>query len=183
MTRFEVRMLGVGGQGVGVAGAILGRAATLDGKFATHWQSYGVESRGGPSLSEIVISEKRIDYPRVIFADVLTATEPSMLNMYIEDLKSGGLLILDSDLASYDSTRRDILVNRVPTLKTAESLGERLATGVIMVGTISAMTRIVTQKALLEAVKISLPSSAQDVNFEAVRLGMKLGETEQARPI
>jgi len=39
--RVEVRISGLGGQGVVLAGEILGRAAVYDGKYAVQTQSYG----------------------------------------------------------------------------------------------------------------------------------------------
>ena len=46
MTRIEVRICGLGGQGVVLAGQILGLAAVYDGKNVVQTQSYGAEARG-----------------------------------------------------------------------------------------------------------------------------------------
>ena len=69
--RTEVRIAGFGGQGIVLAGAILGEAAILAGLEAVQTQSYGPESRGGAARSEVVISERAVDYPRVTCPDVL----------------------------------------------------------------------------------------------------------------
>ena len=46
--RTEVRIAGFGGQGVIMAGVIIGKAASLfDNKNAVQTQSYGPEARGG----------------------------------------------------------------------------------------------------------------------------------------
>ena len=46
--RTEVRIAGFGGQGVILAGVIIGKAASLfDNKNAVQTQSYGPEARGG----------------------------------------------------------------------------------------------------------------------------------------
>ena len=48
--RTEIRICGFGGQGVILAGIILGKSACLfDGKEAVQTQSYGPEARGGAS--------------------------------------------------------------------------------------------------------------------------------------
>ena len=48
MSRTEVRLSGFGGQGIVLAGAIVGQAASIyDGKNATLTQDYGPEARGG----------------------------------------------------------------------------------------------------------------------------------------
>ncbi len=54
--RTEVRIAGFGGQGVIMAGVIIGKAASLfDNKNAVQTQSYGPEARGGASRTEVVI--------------------------------------------------------------------------------------------------------------------------------
>ena len=46
--RKEIKIAGFGGQGVGLAGYILGQALSLfEGKDAVMTQSYGPEARGG----------------------------------------------------------------------------------------------------------------------------------------
>ena len=70
MGKISVRLSGFGGQGVVLAGVILGRAASLySGLNATQSQSYGVESRGGYCRSEVIISDKPIDYPKITEGD------------------------------------------------------------------------------------------------------------------
>lgn len=48
MKRLEIKLAGFGGQGIILAGQIIGQAAVLfDQKNAVLTQSYGPESRGG----------------------------------------------------------------------------------------------------------------------------------------
>ena len=56
--RKEIRICGFGGQGIILAGVILGEAATRAGFMAVQTQSYGPESRGGAARSEVVISSE-----------------------------------------------------------------------------------------------------------------------------
>ncbi|MCP4654967.1 MAG: hypothetical protein GY856_06055, partial [bacterium] len=72
-TKREIRICGFGGQGIILAGVILGEAATRAGYRAVQAQSYGPESRGGAARSEVLITSGAIDYPRVTRADVLVA--------------------------------------------------------------------------------------------------------------
>ena len=51
MTRVELRISGLGGQGVVLAGQVLGRAAVYDGKSVVQTQSYGAEERGSAAKS------------------------------------------------------------------------------------------------------------------------------------
>lgn len=98
MTKVEVRICGLGGQGVVLAGQILGRAAVYDGKNVVQTQSYGAEARGSAAKSEVIISEEKIGYPMVRKCDVLVAMTQSTLDSNIKDLKEDAVLLVDEDL-------------------------------------------------------------------------------------
>ena len=84
--RTEIRIGGFGGQGVILAGIILGKAASLfDEKEAVQTQSYGPEARGGASKCEVVISDSEVDYPKVQSPDILIAMSNEALIKYIVD--------------------------------------------------------------------------------------------------
>ena len=66
--RTEVRIAGFGGQGVIMAGVIIGKAASLfDNKNAVQTQSYGPEARGGASRTEVVIDDDEIALRTLLF--------------------------------------------------------------------------------------------------------------------
>ena len=59
MKRTEILIGGVGGQGVILAGILLGSAATLfDHKKAVQTQAYSSEQRGGMARAEVILSER-----------------------------------------------------------------------------------------------------------------------------
>jgi len=63
----ELRITGLGGQGVIRFGYLLGKTASIyDGKQATMTQSFGPEARGSACSSQVVISDDRVLYfPKV----------------------------------------------------------------------------------------------------------------------
>ncbi|MHA2407813.1 MAG: 2-oxoacid:acceptor oxidoreductase family protein [Candidatus Ranarchaeia archaeon] len=72
MQRTEIRFAGTGGQGMISVAIILGEAISLyDWKHAVQTQSYGPESRGTAARADVVVSENRIDYPKVSNPDIL----------------------------------------------------------------------------------------------------------------
>ncbi|MEK7828196.1 MAG: 2-oxoacid:acceptor oxidoreductase family protein, partial [Deltaproteobacteria bacterium] len=72
--RYEMRFSGLGGQGIILAGIIMAEAASIyGGKNASQSQSYGPESRGGASKSEVIISDEEIDYPKATSIDAMLA--------------------------------------------------------------------------------------------------------------
>lgn len=169
MGRFEVRIVGVGGQGIRVAGIVLATAAVMDGLFAAHWPSYGVEARGGPSVSDIIISNEEIDYPRVLAADVLVALDQVMLNKYLDSLKPNGLLIVDPGLVMEEPKRRDITVKQVPLTEIARRLETRSVVNMVVLGVLVALTGIVSIDSMVKAIRETV---GLDKNIEAFRLGL-----------
>src|SRR3972149_7606969 len=88
--RQEVRLGGFGGQGIVLAGYILGKAAALyDGKEAVFTQSYGPEARGGACAAELVISDDVIDYPMVSRPDLLVLMSPEAFTKYGSAVAAG----------------------------------------------------------------------------------------------
>jgi len=72
MSGAQVIISGFGGQGVILAGQILGRAVSVhEGRNAVMAQSYGPESRGGACKTEVILSDGTIEYPRVVEPDVV----------------------------------------------------------------------------------------------------------------
>ena len=104
--RTEIRICGFGGQGVILAGIILGKSASLfDNKEAVQTQSYGPEARGGASKCEVVISDDTVDYPKVESPDILVAMSNEALIKYIVDLKDNGTLIVDPDTTDVEDVK------------------------------------------------------------------------------
>src|SRR5512135_873519 len=96
--RTEIRLAGEGGQGMILAGIILAEAAAMyEGKQVVQTQSYGPESRGGASRSEVVISDGVIDHPEVLAADVVLALSQEAYTKFARTVRAGGLLIVDED--------------------------------------------------------------------------------------
>jgi len=83
-SRYEIRIAGSGGQGIVLAGIILAKAAILDGRYVVQSQRYGPEMRGGKSISEVIVSDMGIDYPRVLKLDLLIALTQAACDQNIQ---------------------------------------------------------------------------------------------------
>ena len=69
---WEIVLSGVGGQGLLSIGNLLGEAASIfGGKKATMTASYGVETRGTFTKSDVIISDEEIDFPEVLNPDIV----------------------------------------------------------------------------------------------------------------
>jgi len=175
--RLEIRFAGFGGQGIIKSGIITAAAACIhSGKNAVQTQSYGPESRGGACKSEVVISEEEIDFPKVVEPDILVVMSQHAYNDYIDDVKSGGIVILDPDMVPREKELTKAKVFRVPATKIAEELGRRIVANIVMLGAFVAITNALDENALKESIKANIPKGTEELNLTAFRKGYDYGK-------
>lgn len=173
--RIETRISGLGGQGVVLAGVILGRAAVYDGKHAVQTQSYGAEARGSAAKSEVILSDAKIDFPVVRKCDVLVAMSQSTLDEHLKGLKKNGILLVDEDMVK-EVPKIEAKVFKVPATRIAETeLGSRIYTNVIMLGALTKITGMVSIRAVEKAIIDSVPKEAKEKNLEGFKKGFSTG--------
>ncbi|GAB4476682.1 MAG: 2-oxoacid:acceptor oxidoreductase family protein [Anaerolineales bacterium] len=168
--RFEIRLAGEGGQGMILAGVILAEAAAIyDEKYVVQTQTYGPEARGGASKAEVVISDEPIDYPEVLYADVLVAMSQEACDKYASNLKKDGLLIVD-----VDKVKRVPLTSaiKLPITRAAlESTGKAITANVVALGILVGLTGVVTREAIEKAIMARAPKGTEEMNYKALERG------------
>lgn len=175
--RKEIRFAGFGGQGIIKSGIITAAAAAIhSGKNAVQTQSYGPESRGGACKSEVVISEEDIDFPKVTEPDVLVVMSQHAYNEYAEDVKSGGVIIMDPDMIPHEKELKNVKVYRVPATKIAEELGRKIVANIVMLGAFAAITGLLDKDALKESIKANIPKGTEELNLTAFKKGYEYGK-------
>lgn len=97
MTRKEVLISGFGGQGVLLAGRLLGLAAVLAGLRATMLVSHGTETRGGYVRSQVVMAQESIDNPLAERPHVFCALSQAAYSRFLP-LAAAGLTLYDPAL-------------------------------------------------------------------------------------
>jgi len=176
MALTEIRLSGFGGQGVILAGVILGRAAALyEKKNATLTESYGPEARGGACSADLIISDNPILYPKVEKPSILVALSQEAYEKYEPDLGEGGVLITEADLVKPRPVKKGIRHFTVPATRIAEDLGRSIVANIVMLGFYSAVAESVSYAALKEAVKASVPPGTEDLNLGAFQRGYEHG--------
>ena len=179
--RYELRFSGSGGQGMILAGIIMAEAAAIyDGKNAVQSQSYGPESRGGASRSEVIISNEEIDYPKATGIDAMLALTQEACNKYNKDIKEGGILLVDSDEVK-KIPKGNFKVYQFPIIATATNvLGKEIVANIISLGVITELTKIVSQEAMEKAVLARVPAAFLELNKKALHMGFEKGATLKA---
>jgi len=174
VTRVELRISGLGGQGVVLAGQVLGRAAVYDGKSVVQTQSYGAEARGSAAKSEVILSNEKIGFPHVRKCDILVVMSQSALDVHLKDLKEKGTLLIDEHLVK-KIPDVGAKIYKVPTTDVAQSeLKSKMYANIIMLGALAKKTKIVSREALEKAIASTVRPDTVETNLNALKLGFKL---------
>lgn len=169
----QIILCGLGGQGVVLAGTILGYAGINDGKWVAGSSSYGAQARGGYTRAEVIISDKPIDFPHVIEADILIAMSQSAYDKYIEDVeKKNGIVIYDEPMVSTKEINGLKQIGIPATNIAAKELNNKQVANMVILGVAVGITKIVTKGALTSAIEKNVPERFKALNLRAVELGL-----------
>jgi len=173
----QIRLCGFGGQGVILAGTILGYAAINDGKWVAGSNSYGAQARGGFARSEVVISREPIRFPHVIQSDILIALSQSAYDKYSEDMREEGAIVIYDDLMVNPQDLKGAKQIGVPATNTAiRELDSKQVANIFILGASASITRIVSKKALVSSITENAEERFKELNLKALELGYRLGE-------
>jgi len=177
--RLEVRIAGAGGQGIMLAGTLLGAAAAVhEQRHAVTIPSYGPESRGGASKSDIVISDDLVEYPRVSHPNILVITFQEAYEKYKQPRAEGCILITEEDLVKLDE-EDEAIAWTVPALRWAREMGEERVFNMIMLGFTTAITDAVSAEAMKMAIRNRL-RRLTELNLKAFERGYEYGLSKLA---
>jgi 2-oxoglutarate ferredoxin oxidoreductase subunit gamma len=177
----EIRIAGFGGQGVILSAIVLGKAASIyENGFATMTQNFGPEARGGACSAQLVISDSPVLYPYVTRPDIMVVMSQEAYNRFAPELKPGGMLIIEEDLVRVSNLNVDKKVYAIPATRFAEELGKRMVLNSVMVGFLTAVTKLLSPDAVRKAVADSVPPSFRELNIKAFDKGFEYGGTALA---
>jgi indolepyruvate ferredoxin oxidoreductase beta subunit len=185
--KLDLLITGVGGQGAILASDIIGKAAVTAGLPIRAAETHGMAQRGGSVVNHIRVGN---DYGSMIpkkGADLLLALEPMEAVRYLDFLKDGGIIIVNtqpiipvtvtSGLTKYpevsdilDFLSEKYIVKAFNADELAFEAGNRLAMNVVMVGAVSGYLPI-PKETMLESVKALVPQKTIEVNLRAFEAG------------
>jgi indolepyruvate ferredoxin oxidoreductase beta subunit len=187
--KFDLLITGVGGQGAILASDIIGKAAVAAGLPIRAAETHGMAQRGGSVVNHIRIGGDLGSMIPKRGADLMLALEPMEAIRYLNFLKDGGVVIVNtqpvppvtviSGLVKYpdvseilDVLSEKYIVKAFNADELATEAGSRLAMNVTMVGAVSGYLPIPKEN-LLESVKVLVPQKTVDVNLKAFEMGRK----------
>ncbi|MCR6668922.1 MAG: 2-oxoacid:ferredoxin oxidoreductase subunit gamma [archaeon YNP-WB-040] len=175
--KWEIRISGLGGQGILLAGYILGKASAIfDNKNVVQTESYGPEARGSRSKTDVIISDEDIDYPYITSNNILIALSQDAYNYYKDYVCENGAIIVDEDLVKVEGApRKNVKIYKVPATRIATALGRRIVANIVILGALCAITGIVSYSALEKAILDSVPKGSEELNLKALREGYNYG--------
>ena len=165
----KIIVTGFGGQGVIMAGKIIGKAAAIGDKLESSMvQSYGPESRGGACSVQVTISEGQIYYPYINSPDILVCMSQAGYDKYRDQLEEKVVLIVDQDLVK-PLEGRDCFA--IPATRFAEEMGLKMMANIIMIGFFSGITEAISLESARNTVAESVPPKTIEMNLKAFERG------------
>lgn len=166
--RYNMRISGLGGQGVVTSAHILGSAMDNAGKYASLVPFFGSEKRMAPveayvrASSEPIYEVGEVVYPDIIMiyhSQVITHGKSYTMPFYM-GLKPNSLVIINTDVDVLDAedikvlTRLNAKVIQFNATELALQIaGTELATNMAMMGMVLGITKLVTEDNIEKAVR------------------------------
>ena len=141
MNELIVRIAGTAGQGVISSGDIFSLAAARSGYYVTTYRSFPSEIRGeGQCAFQLRISQEKT-HTVGHFSDVLVAFNQKAVDVNVKHLKSGGILLVDSDEVSElsDESFTEIIKYYVPITTIAKEVASAKAKNMVSIGLIAGL--------------------------------------------
>lgn len=171
----EILLAGFGGQGVLFAGKLLAYCGLMDSKELSWLPSYGPEMRGGTANCSVCISDQPIGSPLVTAPDILIAMNGPSYDKFINAVKPGGKVFIDTTLVDSKCERTDIECFYIPSTELADTNGLKGGSNIILLGKLIKETGLFSVDTIKKAIeKVVPPKKAQLIanNFKAIELGM-----------
>ncbi len=122
---------------------------------------------------EVIISDIPINYPKVQSPHVLVALTQEALNRYVHDVREDAVVIVDSMLVK-ELPDGGFSIHSLPVLLSASDMvGAALTANIVTLGILNALSPLVSDQALNEAVKAMFPKAAE-LNMKALEIGRQL---------
>ncbi len=101
----------------------------------------------------------------------------SALNRYLDRLRTGGTLLIDSELVQAPG-RADVQLAQVPATEIASELGARIAANMVMLGFLQQATGLVSKDGLIDTIRDNVPPKFVELNLQAAERGIALAEEQ-----
>lgn len=180
MSALEIQIGGFGGQGVILAGMVIGRGLALyENKHVSLTQSFGPEARGSACSVQLMVDEEPVLFPYVSRPEHLVVLSQEAYRKFAPRIAPGGLLIVEADLVQMEAEKfsvpPDLRIFRVPATRIAEELKRKLVLNMALVGFYTAVSGMLSADSARRAVRESVPAGTEGLNLAAFDKGYAAG--------
>lgn len=165
--KLDVRMSGLGGQGMVTAANLLGMSAVNDGNYGIVIPFFGAEKRLAPAESYVRISSQKVyEKGEVGYPDAIMVFHPEVITRgkcytmpFYQGLRQNGWLLINSDSPLlperdiHDLAKLNCKILYVPATRIARDVaGTELATNMAILGGLIGVTGVVTLNGMEKAI-------------------------------
>ena len=175
--RRQLRFVGVGGQGVILAGEILAAAKIKDGGYGVKASTYTSQVRGGATKVDILLDESEILYPYANEGEIefMLATAQVSYDQFKSGVKEGGIIVVEPNLVSVPAEdRQKWKIYEIPIITIAKEEVKNVVTqSVVALAIAMQMTDVMSKEKVKEVMLSKVPAKVYDANVLAYDLGLK----------
>lgn len=173
----ELRFVGVGGQGVILAGEILAAAKIKEGGYGVKASTYTSQVRGGPTKVDIILSEDEILYPYANDGEIefMLATAQVSYDLFKNGVKEGGIIVIEPNLVhASDDDRKKWKIYEIPIINIAKyEVGNVITQSVVALGVAVGMSKCLDEELVKNVMLSKVPPKVYEANATAYELGLK----------
>ena len=199
MTQYNILLAGVGGQGLMLLSQVMGDACTRSGINVVVGAQHGLAQRSGSISAHVRIGDAYSPLIPYGTADLIIAMDAMEALRYVEYLKQGGIVVMNSRMMHPPLETAPIVKNRqekrmyvtleqvkeqlgkvagrvidIDAEKVAAEAGNPRTENVVLLGAASALSGFPIQsEPLKESVRRVVPERAVDANLKAFNLGQQ----------
>jgi 2-oxoglutarate ferredoxin oxidoreductase subunit gamma len=177
MATTRILFSGFGGQGILTLGQLIASIALNKGKEVTWMPSYGAEMRGGTANCSVIISDKMIGSPIASTnIDILCAMNISSIVKFLNNVKPGGQVYVNSSIVKEPVSRSDIDATYIDASNIAVKVGSLRVANMVMLAAFLQKTDLFSfedvEKVLHQLFSAKYPHLIP-LNIEAVKQGLQ----------
>lgn len=170
---WQIILAGTGGQGLILAGSILAKAAVREGKNVVQSQSYGTQSRGGYSQSEVQVSSDKIYFPKCEEPDLVLALSQTAYDRHVHLVSDDCYILFDQDVVRPVSRIHDMGFS---FSHSALELGDERTVNFLALGAVLKVCPVVALDTVIHTIKGELAEKVHLLNLKALNYGYTLPE-------
>ena len=174
----EIVLSGVGGQGLISTGEIMGLAASLfeDDLYATMTASYGSETRGTFTKTDVIISDSPIGYPNIDAPDVILCLAQIAYDRYVDKFGDHTEIYYDTDMVKPAEGAKGTHIGVAFRTMSIEQVGNIQTANTIALGLIMKRRGLLHKESVMKAFahRFAGKEKVIAVNEKALDIGLSM---------